>query len=110
MRLCLNVLISLSSRLIYPGVITFLIASLTFPPGFGQFMAGEVRAGCVFAALWNSFALSCAPVTLCDGKWMKGMGGFWIEGRLHSVTHETIISFIGSLKRVCSPEQVIRKV
>lgn len=30
------------SRLIYPGVVTLIIASLTFPPGFGQFMAGEV--------------------------------------------------------------------
>ncbi|KAJ1121472.1 hypothetical protein NDU88_000009 [Pleurodeles waltl] len=29
-------------RLIYPGVITFVIATLTFPPGFGQFMAGEL--------------------------------------------------------------------
>ncbi|XP_058849540.1 chloride channel protein 1-like isoform X1 [Acipenser ruthenus] len=29
-------------RLIYPGVVTFVIATLTFPPGFGQFMAGEL--------------------------------------------------------------------
>uniref|UniRef100_A0A8C7DID0 Chloride voltage-gated channel 1 n=1 Tax=Oncorhynchus kisutch TaxID=8019 RepID=A0A8C7DID0_ONCKI len=28
-------------RLIYPGAVTFVIATLTFPPGFGQFMAGE---------------------------------------------------------------------
>lgn len=32
----------LFSRLLYPGVVTFVIASLTFPPGMGQFMAGEV--------------------------------------------------------------------
>uniref|UniRef100_A0A8C9SY71 Chloride voltage-gated channel 1 n=1 Tax=Scleropages formosus TaxID=113540 RepID=A0A8C9SY71_SCLFO len=30
-------------RLIYPAVVTLVIATLTFPPGFGQFMAGEVR-------------------------------------------------------------------
>uniref|UniRef100_A0A3P8YLM1 Chloride channel protein n=1 Tax=Esox lucius TaxID=8010 RepID=A0A3P8YLM1_ESOLU len=30
-------------RLIYPGAVTLVIATLTFPPGFGQFMAGEVR-------------------------------------------------------------------
>jgi len=31
------------SRLIFPAVVTLVIATLTFPPGFGQFMAGEVR-------------------------------------------------------------------
>lgn len=30
------------SRLLYPGIVTFVIASFTFPPGMGQFMAGEV--------------------------------------------------------------------
>lgn len=34
---------SIPSRLIYPGAVTFIIATFTFPPGFGQFMAGEVR-------------------------------------------------------------------
>ncbi|XP_073540873.1 chloride channel protein 1 isoform X1 [Phyllobates terribilis] len=29
-------------RFIYPAVITFCIATLTFPKGFGQFMAGEI--------------------------------------------------------------------
>lgn len=51
MRLYFNKLYFLFSRLIYPGVITFLIATMTFPPGFGQFMAGEVRVGCVFEIL-----------------------------------------------------------
>lgn len=32
------------SRLLYPGIVTFVIASLTFPPGMGQFMAGEVSS------------------------------------------------------------------
>uniref|UniRef100_A0A452FI60 Chloride channel protein n=1 Tax=Capra hircus TaxID=9925 RepID=A0A452FI60_CAPHI len=32
-------------RLLYPGIVTFVIASFTFPPGIGQFMAGEVRWG-----------------------------------------------------------------
>lgn len=31
------------SRLVFPAVVTLVIATLTFPPGFGQFMAGEVR-------------------------------------------------------------------
>ncbi|XP_038671572.1 chloride channel protein 2c isoform X4 [Scyliorhinus canicula] len=29
-------------RLLYPALVTLLIATLSFPPGFGQFMAGEL--------------------------------------------------------------------
>ncbi|KAF7699691.1 hypothetical protein HF521_002649 [Silurus meridionalis] len=29
------------TRVLYPAIITLVIATLTFPPGFGQFMAGE---------------------------------------------------------------------
>uniref|UniRef100_A0A8D3ALX9 Chloride channel, voltage-sensitive 1a n=1 Tax=Scophthalmus maximus TaxID=52904 RepID=A0A8D3ALX9_SCOMX len=29
-------------RLVFPAVVTLVIATLTFPPGFGQFMAGEL--------------------------------------------------------------------
>lgn len=42
------------SRLIYPGAVTLIIATLTFPPGFGQFMAGEVRQN-QSHALWLLF-------------------------------------------------------
>ncbi|KAI4885115.1 hypothetical protein NFI96_020607 [Prochilodus magdalenae] len=30
------------TRVLYPALVTLVIATLTFPPGFGQFMAGEV--------------------------------------------------------------------
>lgn len=43
-----------SSRLIYPGAVTLIIATFTFPPGFGQFMAGEVRLN-DFYTLWLLF-------------------------------------------------------
>ncbi|CDQ67163.1 unnamed protein product [Oncorhynchus mykiss] len=42
-------------RLIFPGVVTLVIATLTFPPGFGQFMAGEVRFQIQF----------CLPIYCC---------------------------------------------
>lgn len=29
-------------RLLYPALVTLLVSTLTFPPGFGQFMAGKV--------------------------------------------------------------------
>ncbi|TST47714.1 Chloride channel protein 2 [Bagarius yarrelli] len=31
----------LKKRLVYPALVTLLISTLTFPPGFGQFMAGQ---------------------------------------------------------------------
>ncbi|XP_062984498.1 chloride channel protein 1 [Elgaria multicarinata webbii] len=42
-------------RLVYPAVITFLIASLTFPPGFGQFMAGELMPREAISSLFDNF-------------------------------------------------------
>ncbi|XP_031693967.1 chloride channel protein 1 [Oncorhynchus kisutch] len=53
-------------RLIYPGAVTFVIATLTFPPGFGQFMAGEVRDGpnCLpppFPLDWGAPQPGCTP-------------------------------------------------
>ncbi|KAJ8271154.1 hypothetical protein GJAV_G00123360 [Gymnothorax javanicus] len=30
------------NRLVYPALVTLLISTLTFPPGFGQFMAGQL--------------------------------------------------------------------
>lgn len=32
------------SRFIYPALVAFIISSLTFPPGYGQFIVGMVRA------------------------------------------------------------------
>ncbi|KAM6439367.1 chloride channel protein 1 isoform 1-T1 [Rhynochetos jubatus] len=42
-------------RLIYPGVITFLIATVTFPPGFGQFMAGELMPREAISTLFDNY-------------------------------------------------------
>uniref|UniRef100_A0A3B4DJU3 4Fe-4S ferredoxin-type domain-containing protein n=1 Tax=Pygocentrus nattereri TaxID=42514 RepID=A0A3B4DJU3_PYGNA len=32
----------MKKRLLYPALVTLLISTLTFPPGFGQFMAGQL--------------------------------------------------------------------
>ncbi|KAB5586840.1 hypothetical protein PHYPO_G00006110 [Pangasianodon hypophthalmus] len=42
-------------RLIYPGVVTLIIASFTFPPGFGQFMAGELMPRECINSLFDNF-------------------------------------------------------
>lgn len=43
MTVSMFLFVCVPSRLIYPGAVTLIIATFTFPPGFGQFMAGEVR-------------------------------------------------------------------
>ncbi|XP_038597277.1 chloride channel protein 1 [Tachyglossus aculeatus] len=41
-------------RLLYPAVVTFVIASLTFPPGMGQFMAGELMPREAISTLFDN--------------------------------------------------------
>ncbi|XDV39871.1 hypothetical protein PO909_009052 [Leuciscus waleckii] len=42
-------------RLIYPGAVTLIISSFTFPPGFGQFMAGELMPRECINSLFDNF-------------------------------------------------------
>ncbi|KAK3508529.1 hypothetical protein QTP70_031915 [Hemibagrus guttatus] len=42
-------------RLIFPAVVTFVITTLTFPPGFGQFMAGELMPREAINSLFDNF-------------------------------------------------------
>ncbi|TRY86480.1 hypothetical protein DNTS_001102 [Danionella cerebrum] len=44
-----------TDRLIYPGAVTLIIASFTFPPGFGQFMAGELMPRECINSLFDNF-------------------------------------------------------
>nr|XP_020466496.1 chloride channel protein 1 [Monopterus albus] len=56
-------------RLIYPGAVTLIIATFTFPPGFGQFMAGELMPReCINSLFdnftWTKLSGSAAPPSL----------------------------------------------
>ncbi|GLD59481.1 chloride channel protein 1-like isoform X2, partial [Lates japonicus] len=42
-------------RLLFPAVVTLVIATLTFPPGFGQFMAGELMPRECINSLFDNF-------------------------------------------------------
>uniref|UniRef100_A0A3Q2Q6R8 Chloride channel, voltage-sensitive 1a n=1 Tax=Fundulus heteroclitus TaxID=8078 RepID=A0A3Q2Q6R8_FUNHE len=42
-------------RLIFPAIVTLVIATLTFPPGFGQFMAGELMPRECISSLFDNF-------------------------------------------------------
>ncbi|XP_053289339.1 chloride channel protein 1 [Pleuronectes platessa] len=67
-------------RLIYPGAVTLIIATLTFPPGFGQFMAGELMPReCINSLFdnftWTKLAGSPAPPGL-------GRSSVWLHPRV----------------------------
>uniref|UniRef100_A0A8C7ZUJ3 Chloride channel, voltage-sensitive 2a n=1 Tax=Oryzias sinensis TaxID=183150 RepID=A0A8C7ZUJ3_9TELE len=44
----------LRKRLMYPALVTLLISTLTFPPGFGQFMAGQLTQHESLVALFDN--------------------------------------------------------
>uniref|UniRef100_A0A8C5RBU8 Chloride voltage-gated channel 1 n=1 Tax=Leptobrachium leishanense TaxID=445787 RepID=A0A8C5RBU8_9ANUR len=69
-------------RLIYPAVITFCIATLTFPPGFGQFMAGELMPRESISVLFD------------NNTWTKHVGDTSVLGRSAAFIHPTVSVFI----------------
>ncbi|XP_036418667.1 chloride channel protein 2-like isoform X2 [Colossoma macropomum] len=46
------------TRVLYPALVTLVIATLTFPPGFGQFMAGELTQKETLYALFDNYTWS----------------------------------------------------
>ncbi|XP_006861255.1 PREDICTED: chloride channel protein 1 [Chrysochloris asiatica] len=68
-------------RLLYPGIVTFVIASLTFPQGMGQFMAGELMPREAISTLFD------------NNTWVKHVGdpeslgrsAVWIHPKLNVV-------------------------
>uniref|UniRef100_A0A803Y3J5 Chloride channel protein n=1 Tax=Meleagris gallopavo TaxID=9103 RepID=A0A803Y3J5_MELGA len=85
--LCIRRLTALSQFLtkyflIYPGFITFLIASLTFPPGFGQFMAGELMPREAISSLFDNYT------------WAKYTGDPQILGKSAAWIHPKVSVFI----------------
>ncbi|NXI00654.1 CLCN1 protein, partial [Pachycephala philippinensis] len=69
-------------RLIYPAVITFCIASLTFPHGFGQFMAGELMPREAISTLFDNYT------------WIKHKGDTEILGKSAAWIHPKVSVFV----------------
>ncbi|XP_067379242.1 chloride channel protein 1-like isoform X1 [Channa argus] len=58
-------------RLVFPAVVTLIIATLTFPPGFGQFMAGELMPRECINSLFDNFTwtkISGSPLPVGLGR------------------------------------------
>ncbi|NXJ16769.1 CLCN2 protein, partial [Odontophorus gujanensis] len=62
----------MKKRLLFPALVTLLISTLTFPPGFGQFMAGQVTtvwpwdSALVPWATSTQLSLVCSQLTQKD--------------------------------------------
>ncbi|NWT18158.1 CLCN1 protein, partial [Vireo altiloquus] len=69
-------------RLIYPAVITFCIASVTFPHGFGQFMAGELMPREAISTLFDNYT------------WIKHRGDTEILGKSAAWIHPKVNVFV----------------
>ncbi|KAM7120389.1 chloride channel protein 1 [Molossus nigricans] len=73
-------------RLLYPGIVTFVIASFTFPPGMGQFMAGELMPREAISTLFD------------NNTWVKYVGDPESLGRsavwIHPQVNVVIIIFL----------------
>ncbi|NWW74428.1 CLCN1 protein, partial [Climacteris rufus] len=69
-------------RLIYPAVITFFITSMTFPHGFGQFMAGELMPREAISTLFDNYT------------WIKHTGDTQILGKSAAWIHPKVSVFI----------------
>ncbi|NXO67602.1 CLCN1 protein, partial [Phainopepla nitens] len=69
-------------RLIYPAVITFCIASVTFPHGFGQFMAGELMPREAISTLFDNYT------------WIKHFGDTQILGKSAAWIHPKVSVFV----------------
>ncbi|NWV20517.1 CLCN1 protein, partial [Origma solitaria] len=65
-------------RLVYPTVITFCIASVTFPHGFGQFMAGELMPREAISTLFDNYT------------WVKHTGDTQILGKSAAWIHPKV--------------------
>ncbi|NWV30644.1 CLCN1 protein, partial [Grantiella picta] len=65
-------------RLVYPAVITFCIASVTFPHGFGQFMAGELMPREAISTLFDNYT------------WIKHTGDTQILGKSAAWIHPKV--------------------
>ncbi|XP_053409534.1 chloride channel protein 1 isoform X2 [Nycticebus coucang] len=76
--------------LLYPGIVTFVIASFTFPPGMGQFMAGELMPREAISTLFD------------NNTWVKHVGdpeslgrsAVWIHPQVNVVMVITLFFFM----------------
>ncbi|XP_043935803.1 chloride channel protein 1 [Protopterus annectens] len=69
-------------RLVYPGVVAFVIATITFPPGFGQFMAGELMTRESINSLFDNHT------------WTKHVGNTQVLGKSAVWIHPKLNVFV----------------
>nr|DBA26346.1 TPA: hypothetical protein GDO54_010620 [Pyxicephalus adspersus] len=65
----------MKKRLLFPAVVTLLISTLTFPPGFGQFMAGQLTQKETLVTLFDN--CTWAQQGVSEDFMFKGASSAW---------------------------------
>ncbi|XP_056641696.1 chloride channel protein 2-like isoform X2 [Diorhabda sublineata] len=87
------------NRFLYPGIISLLVASLSFPLGLGQFIAGELTTHEQVAALFSNVTWTDENVTISEQQMIDKWKTPW-TGVLVNLVCVLIFNFITSI--VCS--------
>ncbi|KAM4695391.1 chloride channel protein 2 isoform 2-T2 [Discoglossus pictus] len=65
----------MKKRLLFPALVTLLTATLTFPPGFGQFMAGQLTQKETLVTLFDNYTWAQQGVS--EDFLYKGISSAW---------------------------------
>ncbi|XP_077204358.1 chloride channel protein 2 isoform X1 [Paroedura picta] len=80
----------MKKRLLFPALVTLLIATLTFPPGFGQFMAGQLTQKETLVTLFDN--RTWAKQGLAEEFEYAGVSAAWKHP--HANVFVTLVVFI----------------
>ncbi|KAF7286626.1 chloride channel protein 2 isoform X2 [Rhynchophorus ferrugineus] len=87
------------NRFLYPGIIALLVATLTFPLGTGQFIAGDLTTHSQVVALFSNFTWSKSNHTPLEEEIIKHWKTEY-SGVLLSLTCYILFTFLASI--ICS--------
>ncbi|XP_012818833.1 chloride channel protein 2 isoform X3 [Xenopus tropicalis] len=65
----------MKKRLLFPALVTLLVATLTFPPGFGQFMAGQLTQKETLVTLFDNY--TWAQQGISEDFAYRGISSVW---------------------------------
>ena len=74
----------------YPGLVTFIITSITFPLFLGQFMGSEMTTHSQVLTLFSNFPMTKPNLTVEEHEYVK----YWLGGEY---VKDILINFFGFL-------------
>ncbi|BFZ23826.1 hypothetical protein BsWGS_26865 [Bradybaena similaris] len=90
------------NRFIYPSIITFVISSLTFPPGLGQFFAGELTGKKAINELFSNITWTTGQAENLDDEvilkhWQHSLTNVYVTLVLHIIMNFIMAVFSNTL-------------